>query len=148
MEKIMTKCALLFFLYGSIFFAMDREKCDSSVDQKLLQIKATKSLFNCESYRDKLIPWSTIMPKKIIVTPDEKGIVMARGNEVLSFIFIDKKTGLQITNYESIIKHSHSQCPPMMVVAETEDKSSIIASAVNYEKPDLDDYYSEYARYH
>src|SRR5688572_6813219 len=128
MRKIMKKCMLLFSLYGFVLFSMDGENSPLSLNQKAQQPKTMKILFDCKSCCSRQVPWSSVMPKEIIITPNEEEIVMARGSEVLKFTFIDKNTRFQSTSHESIIKHPHSQYPPKMVVAEAEDKSLVVAS--------------------
>jgi len=141
------KCTFLFCLYGFVLFAMDKESGPCiKLNQNPQLPKATRSIFKSANYTH--VPWGNVRPTDIIITPNQAGLVMSRNGEVLLLNFLDPKTHLQITSYESIITHSHSQHSPMIGVAKAKDESLVVASAINYENKDVENYSSEYTRYH
>jgi hypothetical protein len=133
------KYALLFSFYGFVICTMD------GPSQKKPKIE--KSIFDCQEYCNNGIPLTTVMPKSLIITPDKKGVVMARKGEVLWFPFVDPKSLLSNMVCHSIIKHSHSSYSPMIVVAQTEHDPLIVVSGINCKGRDTGKNISEYIWY-
>ena len=70
-------------------------------------------------------PWSELVPRDVMVTPDNKGIVSSEPGKVRHF-----KIGGN--GWTTIIEHPCVKHPPMIAMAQQEDRSLLIVSAGNY----------------
>lgn len=144
----MKKCTLLFSLYGFISFGMDGEKKDLRLlKENGPQPKIMKTIFDCQDYCVRRISLPAVMPKRLEIASDKKGVVMGRKKEVLLFTFLNPKTQLSNVACQTIITHSDASHCPMIAAKKPENNPLIVVSAINCKSREVGRNVSEYIWY-
>ena len=117
---------LLFSFYTPVVWAMHLAVISTDLS---LKSHKTISIFNPKKELEIDTPWSDVVPSSIMITPDNKGIIIAERGRVRRSYFTDKYDA----NPKIIIEH-HCQVKhsPMVAMSQKRDGSLLIVSAVNY----------------
>ncbi len=141
-EWQLSKITLFFCLYTSIAFSMEIIPEVLSVVQQKVEFfpKKTISLFDPKKESEKGRLWDEVVPGELIVTPDEKGVIITDHGRVRYAQF---DTG----NIDVIIKHQCIKKIPLVAVAQKQDGSLLVVSVCNYYSEQDNKNVAEYAVY-
>lgn len=90
---------------------------------QLIQIFSPKQAFKTGT------PWSRLVPKSIMITPDSKGVILSEYGAV-RHCFFDSKEDI---GPKVIIEHCHAKkCFPLVTMAQKKDESLVVMSVANY----------------
>ncbi|HLJ31876.1 MAG TPA: hypothetical protein VKU36_05530 [Candidatus Babeliales bacterium] len=132
-DKKISKLLLLFY-FSYLFTLLGMENPDLSkrlsiiYDDSSIKPEKTMTIFN---HKDELKfhrSWCEVVPGIIMITPDNKGVVIGVSGRVLYSSF-DKEDDREP---ECIIKHPEVKHSPLIAMAQKEDKSLLVVSAGNY----------------
>src|SRR6266404_9642276 len=117
------KVVILFVaLYGAAAFAMN-----IPVVEEDSQSEKTIRIFNPEEALRNGRPWSKVVPRNILITPDGKGALMAECQGRVRYVSFDPH------HSEVIIDHCRDvEFYPIIATAQKEDGSLLVVSAGNY----------------
>lgn len=136
---------LFFSLYTIISFSMDMPNASDVSVPVILQHSGPLPVKNIilfdpqeESKKGRL--WDDIVPGKIVITPDGKGVIVSDCGRVRHVQFDTSKIDV-------IIKHQCLKKIPLIAVSQKEDASLMVVSACNYHSEQDNKGVAEYAVY-
>jgi hypothetical protein len=129
---------LFFYTYTIVIFGMDKPQVFS-----LLTANKGFKIFDPDTMLKFRIPWKIGAPSSVVVTPDEKGVVIVKPGQVYHLEFSSFATPPRL-----LFEHRNVHHSPMITMAQKKDASLLIISAGNYDRPDMDQYVAEYIMFY
>jgi hypothetical protein len=131
------KIILCFSLYNTITFAMN---IPVVLQESSFQAKKVITIFDSKKTLETGRIWNEIVPGHILITPDEKGVVISDHGRV-------RYGSFDAGTLEVIIKHHDVGNIPLIATAQKQDGSLLVVSAGNYHSKQEDRFVAEYAVY-
>jgi len=131
------KITVLFFLYSPIIFSMDLPVTSYRTP---LQEEKCITVFDPQKESENGRLWDQVVPGHLIITPDNKGVIMSEPGRVRFVSF-------EANGVEDLINHCKVTITPLIAAAQKEDGSLLVVSGGNYHNPQEKKFVAEYALY-
>src|SRR6266478_727723 len=134
------------FLFFFIFCVSAIVAMDTSIITNSLSLKPGKiiSIFNPKKELETGRSWDEVVPGTVMITPDNKGILLTERGKVKRLLFDDEHCCVK-----TLIEHPcATKNFPLIAMAKKKDGSLIIVSAGNYKNAKNNNKIAEYILYH
>ena len=131
------KITVLFFLYSPVIFSMDLPIVSY---RNFLQEEKCITVFDPQKESENGRLWDQVVPGQLIITPDNKGVIMSEPGRVRFVSF-------ETNGVEDLINHCKISIVPLIAAAQKEDGSLLVVSGGNYHSSQEKKIVAEYALY-